>query len=371
MNLMSRNLVLAVVAALLAVPTVLQLTADADTFVDVGRIPLMFQGFTSDNAGAVLLAMPKAEQPEAPAPSDPNQRQRVAYDELLLQESEGAWQIGQIPGQGPGKLVGAPVQKARIESDVFQHLRMIRMDPNTLVQSNASEEQLRKYGLDEAHAYLIRVFSKDRDASSPLAEVYVGDDSSIGRSDTEAVRGVFVRQFGSNDVVLYEWEKPWRRNIETNGWLDPVLARVEPDRVRSLSIKNLSTGRSAFRFVREPGKSMWLAKEGGEDLGAVRQAEIEGLTQRFRYLAVQSYECSLNNAGNWSSYGLGPPAVEVAITVEEGGAQKEIQIAIGERVPGKNEYYMTCSLVPFVMTWSSSMVTPFELDVKSRLFDPK
>ena len=66
----------------------------------------------------------------------------------LLQLLDGTWRIGQLPNQVPNKLAGAPIQKARLEADVFHHLRMIRNDPNTLVQSNASEEQLKKYGLD-------------------------------------------------------------------------------------------------------------------------------------------------------------------------------------------------------------------------------
>jgi hypothetical protein len=370
MNWMSRNVVLLVLALVLAVPTGLQLAADSDTFVDVGRIPLMFQGFTSDNAGAVLLALPKAEQSEPTASQDPNQGPaRIVYDELLLQLSDSTWRIGQIPGQAAGRLVGAPVQKARIESDVFHHLRMIRSDPDTLVVSNATEEQLRKYGLDEAHAYLIRVF--DKKGTNMLAELYVGDDSSVGVSGTEAVRGVFVRQLGSNDVVLYEWEKPWRRNLEVDGWLDRVLDRIEPSQVRMLSINNLSTGGKPFVFAREPGKAMWFAKGPGEQLGAVRQTEIEGLIQRFRYLAVQGFEWSLKSAGNMQSYGLFPPAVEIVLTVDEGGRQREIQIAVGSKIDGRNDYYMTCSLQPFIMAWSSSMVTPFELDVAARLFDPK
>ena len=45
--------------------------------------------------------------------------------------------------------------------------------------------------------------------------------------------------------------------------------------------------------------------------------------------------------------------------------------AVGNKVEGRNEYYMTCSLVPFVMTWPSSLVMQFNLDVAQRLFDPK
>ena len=248
MNLMFRNLVLGIVCFLLAIPTALQLYADADTFVDVGRIPLMFQGFTSDNAGAVLIAEPKAVQQPAPANPNPSQPRRVDYSELVLKLDGDTWRIGQLPGQAPGQLVGAPIKASRLESDVFHHLRMIRSDPETLVQANATEEQLKKYGLDQDHAYLIKI--GDKRGENVLAEIYVGDDSSVGRSDTEAVRGVFVRQAGSSDVVLYEWQKPWRRNIETEGWIERVLARVQPPQVRKLTLKNLSTKGRTFVFER-------------------------------------------------------------------------------------------------------------------------
>ncbi|MGK0302615.1 MAG: hypothetical protein ACI89X_003500 [Planctomycetota bacterium] len=370
MNLKSRNLVLGVVCLVLAIPTALQLYDDADTFVDVGRIPLMFQGFTSDNAGVVLIAEPKAQQPERPANANPNRPQRVDYNQLVLKLQGDTWRIGQLTDQDPVLLAGAPIKAQRLESDVFHHLRMIRNDPETLVQANATEEQLKKYGLDVEHAYLIKVV--DKAEKNVLAEVFVGDDSSVGRTGTEAVRGVFVRQVGSNDVVLYEWEKPWRRNVETDEWTERVLARVQPPQVRKLTIKNLSTEGKTFVFEREPGKSMWSAKGVGETLGAVRQTEIEGLIQRFGYLAVDTFERSLNNAGNMTAYGLHPAQTEVTFTFDEAGTEKVVQIAIGTRLKDQNIYYMTCSLEPsFIMTWGSSMVTNFELDVATRLFDPK
>ncbi len=371
MNMMSRNAVLGVVCLVLAVPTFLQLNSEADTFVDLDRIPLMFRGFTSDNVGSVLLALPKAEQPEQPQNPNPNQPQpkQIAYDQLLLKSVDGKWRVGQLPQQASTLFGGAPVLKPRVESDVFHHLRMIRNDPATFVQSNATDEQLQKYGLDDEHAYLIRVI--DKTGKTALAELLVGDDSSVGRSNEEAVRGVFVRQRGSRDVVLYEWQKPWRRSVDTAQWLDRVLTRVEPDKVRKLTLKNAWSGGKSFVFAREPGKAMWLCQAGGEELGAVRQAEIEGLTQRFRYLSVQGFERPLNNAGDMKAFGLFPAAIEISFVVDEGGIEKEIRIAVGERAEGRPGYYMTCSLVPFVMTWSSSLVTAFELDIAQRLFDPK
>ena len=63
MSFNKSNLSLAVACAALAIPTFLQLRAEAETFVDVARIPLMFDGFTADNVGSFVLGKPLAEQP--------------------------------------------------------------------------------------------------------------------------------------------------------------------------------------------------------------------------------------------------------------------------------------------------------------------
>lgn len=367
MNMTTRNAVLGVVCLVLAVPTFLQLNAEADTFVDLERIPLMFRGFTSENAGKILLAMPKDEQP--PQAPNSNEPKKVAYDQLLLQSVDGKWQVGSVAKQESSQFAGAPVLQQRVENDVFHHLRLIRNDPTTFVQSNATDEQLAKYGLDDEHAMLVRVI--DKSSKIVLAELLVGDDSSVGRTNEEAVRGTFVRKPGSNDVVLYEWQKPWRRDVMTDQWLDRALLRLQPDKIRKLTIKNASTGGKTFVFARAPGKAKWECTQGGEQLGAVRQAEIEGMTQRFRYLGVNSYEKPLRNAGDMQAFGLFPPAIDLSLVVEEEGGEKEIRIAVGKQKEGRNIYYMTCSLAPFVMTWPSSNVTQFELDVARRLFDPK
>ena len=68
MSLNKTNLSLAIACAVLAIPTFLQLRSEAETFVDVARIPLMFDGFTSDNVGSFVLGKPKNQQPE-PAPN--------------------------------------------------------------------------------------------------------------------------------------------------------------------------------------------------------------------------------------------------------------------------------------------------------------
>lgn len=103
MNLTKSNVVLAVLAAALAVPTWLQLQQDRATFVDVGRVPLLFDGFTAENVGRITLRVPKAEQPPAEADGQPP---KVAYDDLVFVRNAESWAFG------AGDLRFAPVLKS-------------------------------------------------------------------------------------------------------------------------------------------------------------------------------------------------------------------------------------------------------------------
>src|SRR5688572_12190567 len=98
MNFAKSNVVLLVAAAVLAVPTILQLRSEAESFVDYSRVPLMFDGFTPDNVGFVAIGQPKKEQPPA-NPQTPNQKPPVQYDQLFLQRTDKGWAIAQ-PGFG-------------------------------------------------------------------------------------------------------------------------------------------------------------------------------------------------------------------------------------------------------------------------------
>ena len=140
--------------------------------------------------------------------------------------------------------------------------------------------------------------------------------------------------------------------------------------MRKLTIRNGATGGRTFTFERPRNQSRWQAV-GADDLGAVRQGELEGLVQRLRYVAAQSYERPLTRAGNMQELGLFPPQVEVKVAVQDGVETREIQLQVGARVKDRNEHYLTCSESEFLMTWPASMITRFELDIAQRLFDPK
>jgi hypothetical protein len=364
MNLAKSNVVLLVAAVALAVPTWLQLRSEVEVFTDISRIPLLFDGFTVDNVGQVLLAKPKAEQPP-PDPQNPDQKRPIAYDQLLLVKSDKGFQLGATAGD----RAGAPVLKERVERDVFAHLQSIRADRETLVQPNAAPDQLANYGLDDEHAFRIKVV--DTTGKHVTAELLVGRDAGAGQTGTEAVRGVFVRKSDSTDVILYEPQPAgWRRDVDETTWIDKVLAKLEPDKVRRLSIKNAASGAAALVFSREDGKASWQAVEAPADVGAVRQTEVETLLQRLRYLAVQDFRLPLERAGNLQQLGLLPPAIELELTLHEEAADRVLRLAVGGKVEGKNEYYLTSTESPFLMTWPAGTVTPFELDARAQLFDP-
>ena len=363
MNLVQRNVVLGVIAAALAVPTFLQLQRDADSFVDVGRVPLLFDGFTADNVGVITIGQPKKEQPVA-EPNNPN-APKVLYDQLVLQRSDKGWMLAQVPGQD---LPGAPVSKDLVEANLFAHLRAIRIDRDVLVQPNATPDQLEKFGLDEAHAFVI--VATDATQRNVIADLMVGKDAGAGQTGSEAVRGVYVRKRDSNDVVLYEYEKTWLRSAQREQWLDKTLAKLDPDKILKLRIVNAATP-EAVVFEKKDGKASWTAVSAPAGVGAVRQTEVENLVQRLRYLAVQDFRTRIETASNLAQLGLQPGKIQIDFTVKDGDKVRDVKLSVGNQLEGKNEFYLQCTEQPqFVMTWPAGAVTPFELDVKAQCFDP-
>lgn len=357
MNLTKSNVVLAVFAVGLAVPTFLQLQKDRATFVDVARVPLLFDGFTADNCGRITLRQPKAEQPAGdPQPGQPKQ---IAYDEIAFARTDKGWVFAK------GDLQLAPVSKERVEADVLTHLRTIRFDRESLVVADASPEQLERYGLDPAHAFVVE--ARDPSGQTVVADLLVGIDAGKGQVGTEAVRGVFVRKSDSNDVILYEGERPMQRSVQTELWLDKVLAKLQVDKITRFSLENAATGQPVV-FTRSEGKASWTAVETPPGLGAVRQGEVEALLQRLRWIAAQDFRMPLQRA-NLAQLGLQPPQLRLEIVVREGDRDRKIELAVGNKLDDKAEYYLTSNESSFLMTWPAGSVVPFEVDGKT-LFDP-
>lgn len=362
MNLVKANMVLGVAAVVLAIPTVLLLRGEAGDFTDLATIPLLFDGFTADNAGVVTVASPKKEQPP-PDPANPNKKQPIAYDQVVAQRSDKGWLLAV-----GGDLAGAPVSAQRLDSDVFAHLLAIRFDRKALVQPNATEEQLKGFGLDEAQAFVIQV--KDKTGTVALCELLVGKDASAGQFGTEAVRGVFVRKADSNDVILYEPANGfWRRDVTLDQWLDKSILKLEPDKVKQVVLRNPATPGYELVLDKKPGSTAtWTTPMPPAECGALRQQEVENLVQRLRWVNIQEYRRPAQ-AANLKELGLQPAQIELKVTWTEGDADKMTTLSIGNVVDGKQEHWLLSSDSQFLMTLPSYLVQPLERAAKE-FFDP-
>ncbi|MCR9243975.1 MAG: DUF4340 domain-containing protein [bacterium] len=367
MNLVKSNIFLLVVVVVLAVPTGMQLVSDSESFVDYARIPLMFDGFSPENVAKVQIAVPKAEQP-APDPRRPNQKPGIAYDQLVLQRAERGWSVAQVPG-APNPLAGAPASKQRVEVDIFEHLLKIRSDKETLIQANATEEQLAEYGLDDATATVIQAYAKE--TNQLVVSLCVGTDASDQLAGTAGVKGVFVRKKDSTDVVLYEFEKGWRRDIATDQWVDRVLLKVTPESVTRFALSNGATKGELVVFERSQNEAAWTCKNPPAGRGAVRQAEVEAALGRLRWISVNEFRRPLQQAGNLAVLGLLPGDIRFEITYRDGQEERTARFTVGKKVDDEqNVHYFQSSEVPFLMTWPAALATALELDIAQAWFDP-
>jgi hypothetical protein len=367
MNLNRQSMVLGAVAVVLAIPTLLTLHSERELFVDVAAVPHMFEGFTADSVAALAFGSPK---PAAAAPSatpDPK-KPAVEYDQVSIARTEKGFVLAQLPKES-AKLTGAPVSKDLLDSQVFKHLAEIRVDKQTLVQADASDEQLAQYGLDKPKAFVIKVANA---TGATLAELLVGNDASGGKYNASSVRGTFVCKGDSRDVVLYEQPPtlgPLVRAVKAESWLDKILFRAPPDKVKKFTLKNGATGGATLEFVREQGKAAWTATNPPDGCGAVRQTEIEQMAKWFGTVYVNEFKEPLAGAA-LKSCGLDPPAIEIGLTWQDGQEEKTALLSVGNKIDGKNENYLRCSTSNFLLTWGSHFVASFEKG-PSDLFDPK
>ncbi len=56
---MRTNLILAILAALLSIPTILTIQGEQLEFTDYADVPRLFDGFTPDNIGVVQISSPR------------------------------------------------------------------------------------------------------------------------------------------------------------------------------------------------------------------------------------------------------------------------------------------------------------------------
>ena len=359
MNLTKANTILAVAAAVLAVPTWLTIQGDLENFVDTAQVPRMFEGFTVDNVATVVLGKPKDPQPDAQTQpgADPNQKPQIQYDQLQFQRTDK----GFVLGQAMGEKYGAPANGQMLELQVWKHLSSMPFDRETLVQEGATDEQLVGYGLDPAHAFVVKAGNAQ---GQVIAELLVGKDTNLGAQGTDVVRGVYVRKADSRDVAFYEVPM-WNRSIDAQQWLDLSVAKVPADMVRRIEVKN-QTGQVAF--TRKKGESSWACEVVPAGKGAVRQIEVEGLVQRLGYVQAQDYVRTVAGA-QLAQFGLDNPGVVVSVVYEKDGKDATLEVAAGKPIEGKPTQYVRCSASDFVCALPVQWAAGFERDV-GEFFDP-
>lgn len=357
MNLTRSNGILAILAAALAVPTVLILRGEAANFTSLDRVARLFDGFTSTNMQGFVLGLPKG--PAQPPAGDPSGKPQVQYDILQVARAEKGWQLA------GGDLAGAPVQSGRVENEVVKHLTEVRTGNDVLVVKDATDEQLAAYDLAEDKAFVIKAVGQ---GNATLAELLVGKDASSGKT-TESVRGVFVRTRDGRDIWLYE--VPFlQRSVDAAQWIDRVVHQVKQEQVTRFTLRNPASNGLELAFARKEGSTAsWDALVALPETGALRQMEVENLVQRLLYVAAADLKRPLQGA-NLGELGLQPALFEVSLTIRDGETEKVIRLQVGAKVDGKEEHYATSSESRFLITLPSYLVAGLERDPKE-LFDPK
>ena len=364
MNLAKSNLILAGAAVVLAIPTTLTLLGEQELFADVAERARMFDGFTDATVAQIVLGVPKDPQPAPPPNAPPDQKQPIQYDQIVFQRTDK----GFVLGQGMGELTGAPANPEMIDHHVFNQLRDIPGDVESLMIEGATEEQLAKYDLNAETAFLMQCVNRQ---GEPLARLYVGRDSK--RGSKESVNGIFVREADGTDIVLCENLTFWQRDIKPDLWVDKLILRQEQDEAKQftisrVAIRNSHTGDKPIVFTRPPGQGSWSVENPPADRGAPRQEEVERFMQTFNYLGLAQF-IGPKQGKNLAGLGLYPGDLEIDLTYEQGGTEKTLRVVSGQPVEDKNENYILVDDSPFLATWANYQVDRFDRNFDD-LFDP-
>ncbi len=347
------NLILGVLALVLAIPTWLTLRDDRTIFVSLDDVPALFEGFTAANVAVVDVAVPQRGEDGAAVRDDNGNLQ---FDSVRLQrvdqDDEAAWILS-----GDTPLAGVPVRYEMVRDLILEPLGEVQLGDEAIVRRDAAPDDLRRFGLADDQATRIRCYG----AANPppiVAELLLGSDASGGQVGEDAVRGYFVRAADSNDVVLHE-RVYWLLSVEPNAWIDRKAFTLPVDEAVEVVLCNRDT-RAQDRYpddrcvvARASATAPdWERREGAEDRGAVRNTEIHGFLRSLSSLTVEQFLEPLPGAGPeldalLGRYGLARPQTWVEVALADG---TRLRVEVGNEVPGQNQYYVRLSTIPFVVT---------------------
>jgi hypothetical protein len=356
---MRTNLILLVLAALLAPATWLTWQRNAARFTDYSDIPHLFDGFVEENVARVVITEPLPRPPVDPATAGPEPAPQTR--DLVIDRADDGWKIANTD------LAGIEARSADVRRAVLQHLGAIRKDDRALVLSDATDEQLREFALDEGQARRLRVLDG---SGTVIADLLLGRSSDGGEEREDRARGYFVRRFEERDVVFYETDS-WILSADPNRFAERRVLAFDLSDVVRLELKN-RTG--ILALARPKGAGSWQVGEDGEgrpvapkDVGAVRQPLVTELINQLARLQVARFLEPLPK-DRLEDFGLSTQKcrVLVRVTLADG---ESLVLWIGEKLPTTNEHYAATDRSPLLLTVGDWIVDAFERDVRG-LFDP-
>lgn len=347
---MQTNVILAGLAVLLAIPTTYTLVEEGKSFTDFEKVPYVFDGFTPDNIQSIVLTRKK------PKPGEPG----VLEDKQLVFLRQGRrWVLGP-----PHPLAGAPIQGARVNEDLLERMRALRLEEKTLITANAAPEELQARELTPETGLLIQCLNAE---GKPVAELYRGKDASGGKAESEAVRGFFVRPENSDSILLYEVPY-WYVTVRSKDWIERTIHTIKPESVVGFTVRN-EHGEASFE--RAGKDAPWEAVVQPDGTGAVRRNEVSRLLQRFTFVSCDRYLGAVTLPENAPLVPNDNTALIYVEAVLDDGSSR--QMWVGRKIEGNLGHYAFFkgrrAQTDMLVAIHDALPTAFSRD-PSALFDP-
>jgi len=348
------NIILAVLAAILAIPVAWNLWQESARFTVWADEPLLFEGLDVKDVAVIGFGTPvRGQGPVAPGAEVPR-------DEVWFQRGpQDQWVVVR-----PEAMAGAKVLSDRVLGSFFEFVQPIRMRAANVVVRDADEEQLEAYGLSRANAQVVKLQRAD---STPLATLYVGRYAAESETD-RGVGGYYVRDNRGTTVLFYE--RPlWSPTTDLSFWLDPVVHQLEAGEIKSLRYSGPRTGGNVVQFERDPTKPhLWLATAKPDNVGDLFQGEVTQMVQEFAYVTSERVVGRADeNAVQDPVYGLSKPYISVEAIMEDGAVHR---LFVGAQRPGSSDRFAVGGGGQWLVIVRPNTFDRFESDPAVTLFGP-
>ena len=360
---MHTNAVLAIVAGVLAVPTVWTLVNEGSEYTAVDEIPKLFEGFTPENVHFIRISKQK---PKTETEGDGNAA--PAAEELVIQRQDDGWALAS------GELAGAPIREYMVADELLANVKAMPASKDAVIVVDAKDEDLDKRGLTAETG--LRITCLRNDGQTVLADLYLGNETNENEYGQDRVRGRYVRKVaadndtGRKSILLFEKES-MRVTTERGDYVDTKVLEIgDAAKIQKFAYKNATGTDVEFERSSETDPK-WKMVKGPEKAGAVRQGEVDNLVNRFLFVNAQTYEGALDRippAERAAKYGIGGDASQfvVTATMQDGTTHR---MTVGKKIDDKNEYWATFEACKFLCKVGDWVVSPFEKD-GADLFDP-